>query len=75
MLTCRGFDDFEVVGYIDFDFVGCIDKHKTVLEVDYVFIVVGGAASWKLKKSSLASSTMHARFMACHDTTSGALQA
>jgi hypothetical protein len=58
-----------VVGYSDLDFVGCKDSRKSTL--GYIFMLVGGAISWKsTKQTIIASSTMEAEFIACFEVTS-----
>ena len=68
MLTYRKSDVLEVVGYSDADFAGCVDFKKSTS--GYVFTLAGGAISWKSSKQSVtASSTMHAEFVACYEST------
>ena len=56
MLVYMRVDNLEVVGYLDFDFGGCSDDRKSTL--GYIFMLVGGAISWKsVKQSLIASST------------------
>ncbi|KAL9253929.1 Retrovirus-related Pol polyprotein from transposon TNT 1-94-like protein [Drosera capensis] len=43
MLTYRRTDSFEVIGYSDSDFAGCVDSRKSTC--GFVFILVGGAVS------------------------------
>lgn len=64
MLTYRRSDRLEIVGYTDSDFAGCQDSMKST--AGYIFMLAGGAVSWKSAKQSLvASSTMEAEFIAC----------
>uniref|UniRef100_A0A2N9HTC6 Reverse transcriptase domain-containing protein n=1 Tax=Fagus sylvatica TaxID=28930 RepID=A0A2N9HTC6_FAGSY len=52
-------DLLEVVGYADADYAGCADDLKSTS--GYVFMLAGGAISWKSVKQTLtASSTMQA---------------
>ena len=65
MLTYKHVDNLEVIGYSDVDFAGCSDTKKSTLE--YIFLLAGGAISWKsIKQSIIASSTMEAEFVACY---------
>lgn len=72
MLTYRRSDQLEVVGYSDSDFAGCQDSKKSTS--GFVFLLAGGAISWKsVKQSITASSTMEAEFVACFEASSHAL--
>jgi hypothetical protein len=63
MLTYRRSDKLEVIGYTDFDFMSCVDSLKSTS--GYIFMLVGGAISWRsAKQSMIASSTMTAEFIA-----------
>ena len=58
----------EIVGYSDSDFVGCLDNKRSTS--DYIFMLAGGAVSWKsVKQTLIASSTMKAEFIACYKTS------
>ena len=71
MLTYKHVDNLEVVGYLDSDFARCQDSRKSTS--GYVFMLAGGAISWKSAKQTIvASSTMEAEFIACFETTSQA---
>ena len=48
MLTYRKFDHLRVVGYSDSDYDGCVDSRKYTF--DYMFLMTGGAISWKSGK-------------------------
>jgi len=64
MLTYRRSDHLELIGYSDSNFTGCVDTRKSTL--GFVFILVGGAVSWKsAKQSVVAASIMEAEFVAC----------
>jgi transposase InsO family protein len=68
MLTYRRSDLLEVVGYADADYAGCADDLKSTS--GYVFMLAGGAISWKSVKQTLtASSTMQAEYVACYEAT------
>ena len=65
MLVYRKSEKLEVIGFSDSDFTGCQDSMSSTS--GYVFLLAGGAISWKSAKQSLiASSTMAAEFYACH---------
>ncbi|XP_060210849.1 secreted RxLR effector protein 161-like [Lycium barbarum] len=65
MLTYRKSDHLEMVAYSGSDFVGCLDSRRSTS--GYVFMLVGGAISWKsVKQALIASSTMEAEFIACY---------
>ncbi|CAI9784971.1 unnamed protein product [Fraxinus pennsylvanica] len=58
----------EVVGYLDSNFPGCQDDLKSTS--GYIFILAGGAISWKNDKQNLvASSTIQTEFVACYGAT------
>jgi hypothetical protein len=64
MLTYRMSDELKFVGYADADFAGG-DSRKSML--GYIFILAGGAISWKSSKQTItASSTMQAEFLSCY---------
>ncbi|KAJ4710363.1 Retrovirus-related Pol polyprotein from transposon TNT 1-94 [Melia azedarach] len=68
MLTYRRLDKLKIMGYTDSDFAGCQDSMKSTS--GYVFLLIGGAISWKSAKQSLiASSTMAAEFVACFEAS------
>lgn len=72
MLTYRKTDNLEVIGYSDSDYAGCKDELKSTS--GYIFMLSGGAISWKSAKQSLhTSSTMEAEFVACYKATKQAL--
>ncbi|KAL6318317.1 hypothetical protein AAG906_039409 [Vitis piasezkii] len=72
MFVYRRVDNLEVVGYSDYDFGGCSDDCKCTS--GYIFMLVGGAISWKsVKQSLIASSTMYAEFVACYGASSQAV--
>ena len=49
------------------DLAGCTDDKKST--IGFIFTLAGGAISWKSSKQSLvASSTMEAEIVACHET-------
>nr|CAN69554.1 hypothetical protein VITISV_009019 [Vitis vinifera] len=48
-LMYRRTNNLEVVGYLDSDFAGCVDSHKSTS--GYIFILAGGAISWRSVKS------------------------
>ena len=68
MLTFRRSDHFDVIGYSDSDYAGCVDTRKSTFE--YLFLLDGGAISWNsAKQSVIAASTMEVEFMACFEAT------
>ncbi|XP_057981246.1 secreted RxLR effector protein 161-like [Malania oleifera] len=67
-LVYRRSDHLEVVGYSNSDFVGCVNTRKSTF--GYVYLLVGGAISWKsVKQSIIVVSTMEAQFVACFEAT------
>uniref|UniRef100_A0A803MH36 Retrovirus-related Pol polyprotein from transposon TNT 1-94 n=1 Tax=Chenopodium quinoa TaxID=63459 RepID=A0A803MH36_CHEQI len=59
MLTYKRSDRLEIIWYTDSDFVGCQDSLKSTS--GYIFVIVGGAVSWKSVKQTLTTtSTMSA---------------
>ena len=68
MLTYRRSDQLEITGYSDSDFAGCQDSLRSTS--GYVFLLAGGAVSWRSAKQGLtASSTMAAEFVAIHEAS------
>jgi hypothetical protein len=68
MLMYRWTNNLEVIGYSDFDFVGCVDSRKSTS--GYIFMMVGGAVSWRSSKQTLIStSTMEAEFVSYFEAT------
>jgi hypothetical protein len=68
MLTYKRSDTLEIVGYSNLDFVGCKDTEKSMSA--YVFLLAGGAISWKSSKQTVTtSSTMYVEFVACYEAT------
>lgn len=66
MLAYQMSDQLEIVGYTDSDFAGCKDSMKSTS--DYIFMLAGGAISWKNDKQTLtASSTMATKFITCYE--------
>ena len=62
------YNDLAVIGYLNSDFVGCLNDHKSISE--YIFIMVGGAISWKsIKQSVTVTSSMEAEYIACYEAT------
>ncbi|XP_074377073.1 secreted RxLR effector protein 161-like [Apium graveolens] len=71
MLVYRRSENLEVIGYSDSDLGGCIDIKSTS---GYVFMLAGGAISWKSANQSLiAQSTMEVEFIACYKETNHAI--
>ncbi|KAK7276201.1 hypothetical protein RIF29_17337 [Crotalaria pallida] len=68
MLTYRRSDQLEIIGYSDSDFAGCQDSRRSTS--GYVYLLSGGAISWKSEKQRLiASSTMAAEYIACYEAS------
>ncbi|XP_051132505.1 endo-1,4-beta-xylanase 5-like [Andrographis paniculata] len=69
MLMYRQTNLLEMVSYSDSDYAVYIDTRKSTS--DYVFMLAGGAISWKSAKQSItATSTMEAEFISCFNTSS-----
>ena len=65
MLTYRRSSHLEIVGYSDSNFAGCLERKRSTS--GYIFMLAGGAISWKsVKQTLIASSTMEAEFIACY---------
>ena len=63
MLVYRKMENLEVLGYTCSDFTGCSNDMKSTS--GYIFMMAGGAISWKCVKQTLrASSTMQTKFVA-----------
>ncbi|KAH9686891.1 hypothetical protein KPL70_014557 [Citrus sinensis] len=68
MLRYRRSDQLEIIGYSDSDFAGCQDSRRSTL--GYIYLLVGGAISWRSAKQTLvASSAMAAEFVACYESS------
>ena len=68
MLTYQKFDNLEIIGYSDSDFVGCQDSKCSTS--GYIYMLAGGAISWKFTKQTLlASPTMVTKFIACFEAS------
>jgi len=68
MLAYKKFDHIEVISYTDSDFVNCMNTRKSIF--GYVYLLVGGAISWKsVKQSVIVASTMKVEFIACFEAT------
>ncbi|XP_073049650.1 secreted RxLR effector protein 161-like [Primulina eburnea] len=72
MLTYKRSNNLEIMGYSDSDFAGCQDSMRSTS--GYVFLLAGGAISWRSAKQALtASSTMAAEFIACYEASNHAI--
>jgi len=72
MLTYKRSDQIEIIGYSDSDFAGCQDSRRSTL--GYIYLLTGGAISWKSAKQTLiASSTVAAEFVACYEASNHGL--
>ncbi|XP_060972353.1 secreted RxLR effector protein 161-like [Cannabis sativa] len=68
MLTYRRANILDIVGFSDADYAGCVDDKRSTS--DYIYMMDGGAVSWKsVKQTLIASSTMEAEYMACYEAT------
>ena len=68
MLTYRRSDVLEIIGYSDSNYAGCQDTLRSTSS--YIFMLAGGAVSWKsVKQTLMASSTMVAEFIACYEVS------
>ena len=68
ILTYRKLEQLEIIGYSDSDFAGCRDSMKSTL--GYIYLLAGGAISWKsVKQSIVASSTMAVELVACYEAS------
>ena len=68
MLTYQRSDQLEIIGYTDFDFARCQDSMKSTSS--YIYLLAGGAISWKsVKQSLIASLTIAAEFVACYEAS------
>ncbi|RVW71044.1 Retrovirus-related Pol polyprotein from transposon TNT 1-94 [Vitis vinifera] len=58
----------EIMGYSDSDFAGCLDSRRSTS--GYIFMLAGGAISWKsFKQTLIASSIMEVEFIACYEAS------
>ncbi|XP_075499310.1 secreted RxLR effector protein 161-like [Primulina tabacum] len=72
MLTYRKSNNVEIMGYSDSDFAGCQNSMRSTS--GYVFLLAGGAISWRSAKQALTSSyTMAAEFIACYEASNHAI--
>ncbi|XP_069146074.1 secreted RxLR effector protein 161-like [Solanum lycopersicum] len=62
MLTFRRSDHFDVIGYSDSDYAGCVDTQKSIF--GYLFLLAGGAILWKSVKQSV-NSCIHYESLVC----------
>jgi len=68
MLTYKMSDQLEITGYSDSDFAGCLDSLRSTS--GYIFMLVGGAVSWRSAKQTLTTSfTMVVEFVACYEAS------
>ena len=54
-LTYKQSDHLDVVGYSNFDFASCLDSRKSTFA--YVFLLAGGAISWRSAKQTLVATS------------------
>jgi hypothetical protein len=68
MLIYRRSDKLEVIGYIDFDFAGCVDSLKSTS--GYIFMLSGIAIFWRsAKQIMIISSIITTEFIACFEAS------
>jgi hypothetical protein len=66
MLMYERSDSLEIVGYLDSDFMGCLDTNRSTS--GYVFKLTDGVISWSsFKQTIMTSSTMYVEFVACYE--------
>jgi hypothetical protein len=72
MLMYERSDSLEIVGYLDSDFVICLDTDRSTS--DYVFKLICGTILWsRSKQTVMTSSTMYAEFVACYEAVGQAM--
>ena len=72
MLTYQRSDNLEIMWNSDSDFIGCLNSRRSTS--CYIFMLAGGAVSWKsVKQSLITSSTMEVEFIACYESSSQAI--
>ena len=65
----RQTNNLYVIGYLDSDFVDCVDSCKSTS--GYIFMIASGAISWRsVKQTLIATSTMEVEFLSCFEATS-----
>ncbi|XP_040951489.1 secreted RxLR effector protein 161-like [Gossypium hirsutum] len=68
MLTYKRSNLLEVIGYSDSDFTGCQNSRKSTS--DYIYLLAGGAISWKsVKQTLVATSIMATEFVVCYEAS------
>jgi hypothetical protein len=68
MLTYERLDSLKIVGYLDSNYVRCLNTERSTS--DYVFKLAGGDISWSsFKQSVITSSTMYVEFVPCYEAT------
>ena len=72
VLTYRRSENLEIIGYSNSDFAGCQDSKRSTSS--YVYVLAGGAISWKsVKQTLIASSTLAVEFVACYEASNHGL--
>ena len=72
MLMYRRSNKLEIIGYSDSDHAGCEDSRMSTS--GYVYLLAGGAISWKsVKQTLVTSSTMESEFVACFEASNHAI--
>ncbi|XP_058008194.1 secreted RxLR effector protein 161-like [Hevea brasiliensis] len=68
MLTYKQVEHLELVGYTNSEFADCSYNQKSTS--GYVFMLAGGAVSWKsVKQTIVSSSKVQVEFIACYDNS------
>jgi hypothetical protein len=72
ILTYKGNDNLEVIGYLYTDFAGCAYSQRST--PDYIFTLVSRAISWRSCKQTITtSSTMFTEFISCSEAVGHAV--
>ena len=72
MLMYRRSDKLEIIGCSASDHAGCEDSRRSTS--GYVYLLAGGAISWKsVKQTLVTSSTMESEFVACFEASNHAI--
>jgi hypothetical protein len=65
-LTYNRIDNFEVIGYLDDDFVRCVDSQRSTS--GYAFTLTSGAIAWRSSNQIIMTSfIMYTKFIACYE--------
>ena len=64
----RQTNNLYVIGYLDSDFVDCVDSSKSTSR--YIVMIVDGVIFWSVKQTLTTTSTMKIEFVSCFEATS-----